>query len=130
MAKVLHVISGLGLGGAEMALAQLAIGLQRRGHPQHVVTLTGQGVVGGLLEQHGVSVIDLNIGSVAKSVTAVLRLAALIRSTATDVVQGWMYHGNLVAALAQVLSRPLLRPRLFWNVRASNMDADRYGRVI
>jgi glycosyltransferase involved in cell wall biosynthesis len=130
MAKVLHVISGLGLGGAEMALARLAVGLQKRGHPQQVVTLTGHGIVRNLLELHSIPVTELKVGSVAKSFAAIFRLAALIRSTAPDVVQGWMYHGNLVATLAHVLAWSGLRPRLFWNIRASNMDACRYGQLI
>jgi glycosyltransferase involved in cell wall biosynthesis len=41
-----------------------------------------------------------------------------------------MYHGNLAASLAHNLCRGKRGRRLFWNLRASNMDARRYGRVI
>ena len=45
MTTVLHVISGLGLGGAERTLAETAIGLHRRDLAQHVVSLRGRGRV-------------------------------------------------------------------------------------
>ena len=41
-----------------------------------------------------------------------------------------MYHGNLAAALAHLSVLRSSRRRLYWNLRASNMDITRYGRVI
>jgi hypothetical protein len=40
---ILHVISGLGTGGAEAMLLQVASALQARGMPQHVVSVTDRG---------------------------------------------------------------------------------------
>ncbi len=39
MIDVMHVITGLGTGGAETMLVQLAAALQARGMSQHVITL-------------------------------------------------------------------------------------------
>ena len=45
------------------------------------------------------------------------RLAALVRKTQPDVVQGWMYYGDLFAAMANRIVPG--KRRLFWNLRAS-----------
>ncbi len=41
-----------------------------------------------------------------------------------------MYHGNILAALAHLLAGRRARRQLYWNLRASNMDAARYGRIV
>jgi glycosyltransferase involved in cell wall biosynthesis len=46
-----------------------------------------------------------------------LRLARELRAVRPDVVQGWMYHGNLAAWGARILLRA--KWRLFWSVRCS-----------
>ena len=130
MSTVLHVTSGLGVGGAETMLVQLAVRLQQRGHPQHVASLSGRGQLADALENRGVPVTALTTGSALKDISAVMQLRREIRRIAPDVVQGWMYHGNLVAALAHLSVLQSSRRRLYWNLRASNMDINRYGRVI
>src|SRR5262245_8084970 len=130
MTRVLHVISGLGIGGAETALVQLAAALQMRGIPQHVAVV-------GALDDQAETLCECNVGVTVLGLTGtaslpggVLRLANLIRSLDARIVQGWMYHGNILAALAHRLAPGRRRRQLFWNLRASDMDAARYGRVI
>jgi glycosyltransferase involved in cell wall biosynthesis len=130
MSTVLHVTSGLGVGGAETVLTQLAVRLQQRGHPQHVASLSARGELADVLESHGVPVKDLTMGAIVKGVSAVMRLRREIRRIEPDVIQGWMYHGNLAAALAHLSVLQSSQRRLFWNLRASNMDFNRYGRAI
>jgi len=130
MSTVLHVISGLGVGGAERLLVQLAIRLQQRGHPQHIASLSGRGELADVLEDRGVPVTDLTISSTFKGISAVMQIRREMRRISPDVIQGWMYHGNLAAALAHLSVLQSSRRRLFWNLRASNMDINRYGRVI
>src|SRR5690606_30176877 len=62
--------------------------------------------------------------------STVLRLSRLLAGLKPDVVQGWMYHGNLAATLADRLSGRRSARKLLWNIRASNMDAERYARII
>ena len=51
---------------------------------------------------------------------AIIRLIRLVRRLDADLVQSWMYHANLLGALA----RPGLGKRpLVWNLRQSNLDA-------
>jgi glycosyltransferase involved in cell wall biosynthesis len=127
---ILHVISGLDTGGAETTLVQLACALQQRGLPQHVVSLGDEGAYGEKIRSGGIALTALNLASIRQVPVALFRLSRLMRRFHPQVIQGWMYHGNLMAALAHRLAGGRSRRRLTWNLRASNMDDDRYGQLI
>ena len=58
------------------------------------------------------------------------RLWRVVSATRPRIIQGWMYHGNLAAQLAHNLCPGRHKRKLFWNLRASNMDVNRYDRII
>lgn len=128
MTRVMHVISGLDTGGAEAFLVQLAAGLKARGFAQDVVSVTTAGVHASTLQATQIDVRALHVGSIAGAIAAVGRLAALVRKTRPDVIQGWMYYGDLFAALANRLTPG--RRKLFWNLRASDTVEGGYGRLV
>ena len=47
-----------------------------------------------------------------------------------DIIQGWMYHGDLAAMAAHLVAHGRLRRRLCWNIRASNVEDARYTKLI
>jgi glycosyltransferase involved in cell wall biosynthesis len=118
------------MGGAETMLVQLAVHLQFRGYQQHVVSLTGRGDLAVVLEERGVSVTALNANSLVSGLSGVLQLRRIVERTLPNVIQSWMYHGNLAATLAHLSAAQRGRRRLYWGIRASDMDFARYGRVI
>jgi glycosyltransferase involved in cell wall biosynthesis len=124
---ILHVISGLGTGGAEAMLLQVTSALKAKGMPQHVVSVKDRGRYADELEARGVPVTVLGVNSVFSGLRGLLRLVRLIGQLQPQVVQGWMYHGDLMALLAHYLARERVRRRLYWNLRASNMDEGGYG---
>ena len=128
MTRVMHVISGLDTGGAEAFLVQLAAGLKARGFEQDVVSVTTLGVHAATLQSNGIAVHALNVGSLPGAMAAVGRLAALVRKTRPDVMQGWMYYGDLFAALANRIVSG--HRRLYWNLRASDTVEGGYGRLV
>lgn len=128
MTRVLHVISGLDTGGAEAFLVQLAAGLKARGFAQQVVSVTTLGANAEALQANGIEVQALNVGSLAGAMASVGRLASLVRRLRPDVMQGWMYYGDLFAAMANKLVSG--RRRLFWNLRASDTIEGGYGRLV
>ncbi|HEV7440946.1 MAG TPA: glycosyltransferase, partial [Methylobacterium sp.] len=101
---ILHVISGLRTGGAETMLVALCRALTARGLPQHVVSLTAGGPNQPVLERIGVTVHGLAPGGLVGSGLTVVALARLIRRLKPAVLQGWLYHGDLFAALAHRLA--------------------------
>lgn len=115
--RVLHVITGLETGGAELSLLKLVESLHRERFVHDVVSLTGKGAIGERIEALGVPVIALRLSRAAAPIAGPVSLSRIIARTAPALVQGWMYHANLLALLAVKLARdpaPLL-----WNVRAS-----------
>jgi glycosyltransferase involved in cell wall biosynthesis len=130
MTTVLHVISGLGLGGAERTLVEIAAGLQHRGLAQHVVSLRGRGPYADDLEAVGIQVSVFDIVSTPRALAALWRLRKLVHSIEPDIIQGWMYHGDLAALAGHLIARGRPRRRLCWNIRASNMDDARYAKLI
>lgn len=130
MTTVMHVISGLGVGGAERMLTETAIGLQQRGIKQHIVSLRGRGQYADELEAAGLPVSAINVASVPQALSAAGPLLQVVRGLAPDVIQGWMYHGDLAATAIHMFARGRSRRRLFWNIRASKLEDNRYAILI
>ncbi|GAA0502581.1 glycosyl transferase [Saccharopolyspora subtropica] len=98
--KVLHVITGLGVGGAELQLRSV---LQHTRHDADVVAMYNPGDVARMLTDDGVRVRDLGMTRNTQ-VSAVLRLRDLIRRGRYDVVHTHLYracvYGRLAARMA------------------------------
>jgi len=127
--RVLHVISGLGTGGAETFLATLAPRLEQRGIDQTVVSLTGDGPLAERFEASDIAVKRLNARGPRSAIKAVGELRRILARQQPHIVQGWMYHGDLFAALAHRTTKPGTR-RLFWNIRCSDMRLEDYARQL
>jgi glycosyltransferase involved in cell wall biosynthesis len=118
--KVVHVITGLQVGGAETMLYKLLATMDREAFPPTVLSLMAGGEIRPLIEAAGIPVHDLGMKPGLPSVGQVLRMRRLARKLKPDLVQGWMYHGNLIASL---LARFAPGPtRLLWNIRHSLPD--------
>jgi glycosyltransferase involved in cell wall biosynthesis len=118
MDRILHIITGLGLGGAETMLAKLIGGSACYRH--EVLSLTGKGEIGPRLEAMGVKVDTLDLDRAGRWITALPRLRALVRAQRPDLIQGWLNHGNLAALAAKFLART--DAPAVWNVRQSLGD--------
>jgi glycosyltransferase involved in cell wall biosynthesis len=116
--RVLHVISGLGTGGAETMLLRLAAATDRARYKPSVLTLRG-GPMAGELRAQGIDVADARLGAfrIPQALRAITRHA---RECRPHVIQGWMNHGNLAAwHAARALPK---RPVLIWGIRQSLYD--------
>jgi glycosyltransferase involved in cell wall biosynthesis len=118
------------MGGAERNLAQVADKLQLQGLLQHVVSVGDGGVWGDWLSARGIGVSTLRATNILHAPWAVSRLSSLIRQLQPAVIQGWMYHGDLFAALAHRITPARKDRRLFWNLRASNTDQGGYRSIV
>jgi glycosyltransferase involved in cell wall biosynthesis len=99
--KVLHVITGLDVGGAEL---QLDAVLQHTRNDADVVTLYNPGPVADKLRGHGVRVRDLGMGRNTE-LGALLRLYRIIRAGRYDVVHAHLYRAQVYARPAARLAR-------------------------
>ncbi|MBS28073.1 MAG: hypothetical protein CL566_03995 [Alphaproteobacteria bacterium] len=130
MTRILHIVSGLGVGGAETVLTQLATALAIRGMPQHVVSLSGPAPLAGRLESRDVPLTRLDLARPAGLATALPRLVSLARRFRPDVIQGWMYHGDIASTLVHWATPGRRGRRLMWGIRCSDMDLERHAWLI
>lgn len=121
--RIMHVITGLQRGGAEIMLCRLIKRADRTGFRHTVVSLTDVGVVGRSIEGLGVPVSTLGMRRSIQDFSAIFQLAAVIRRDAPHVVQTWLYHADLVGLLAAKVARARV---VVWNVQCSDMDMRRY----
>ena len=98
--RVCHVITGLGLGGAERSLAELVLRLRSHRIESAIVSLRSGGCIADSLRGLGFGVEEIGIDGPIPSIRAARSLVASIRGRAPDLLQGWMYHGNVAASVA------------------------------
>lgn len=124
--RFVHIITGLTTGGAERALYNLLAGGLAQRYESAVISLSEAGTFGERIQALGVPVYTLGMRR-GPDPLALLHLRALVRVIQPDVIQGWMYHGNLAASAAAVLARG--RPAVAWNVRHSLYALDDEKRL-
>lgn len=115
--RVCHVITGLEVGGAELALCGL---LETLREPENsVVVLRGESVLSGrVAELATLRHLDMHPGRATPADVLRLRRALCDRRDKPDVVHAWMYHANLLTSLALTgLSMPVI-----WGVHHSLSD--------
>src|SRR5438128_8466723 len=100
MIQVMHVITTLGPAGAETMLCRVAAGMDGTRFENEVVSLTGVLDLAERMQAIGVRVRTLGMKKSVPNPLLVMRLAQWIRESKPDVIQTWMYHANLVGALA------------------------------
>lgn len=120
--NVVHIITGLKTGGAEAMLLKLVrASLQDGSVNQMVISLTSGGKHKALLEELGVTVMELNLKQFWLLPIQIWRVIQLLRAHQTHIVHAWMYHAMLFSSLV-CFSLVKHRPKLLWNVRHSLHD--------
>ena len=113
--KILYVITGLGLGGAERVVVDLADQMTELGHSVKIAYLTGNVLVKP--SSLNVELIALHLNSVKDFLSASTRYQRLIKSFRPDVVHAHMVHANIFARLNRALC-PV--PKLICTAHNSN----------
>jgi len=114
---VVFVITGLSAYGAEMMLFKLLSKMDREGFEPTVITLGSRQGVADDIEKIGIPVHAMNMRPGPRALFGAVRLLRTLRRLKPDVLQGWMYHGNLAALFAKYAG--FLRCPLLWNIRQS-----------
>jgi glycosyltransferase involved in cell wall biosynthesis len=122
--KIAHIITDLDTGGAEIMLHKLLSSLHDEALNSSVISLMGRGKITEQIEALGVKVETLDLGQGERpSWQTIKKLRQIMKAFNPDIVQGWMYHGNIAATVAVFLFDPIRRKvKLFWNVRQTLYD--------
>jgi glycosyltransferase involved in cell wall biosynthesis len=127
MLTILHLITGLETGGAEGMLARLVTRTDHGRFRPVVVSMTDTGTVGPIIACEGIAVEALGIRRGTLDPRGVTRLIRLLRRYRPDIVQTWLYHADLLGAIAARLG---YAPHLIWNIRCSDMAGPNAVRAI
>lgn len=124
--RMMHLITDLDVGGAEMMLCKLVGAMDRRRFEMSVVSLLPLGPLAEGLAANGIAVRSLEMRPGVPDPRGLFRLVGLLRRERVQVLQTWLYHADLLGTIAARLARV---PKLAWNLRCSDMDAARYARL-
>jgi glycosyltransferase involved in cell wall biosynthesis len=98
--KVLHLITGLEVGGAEMMLLNLLKQPNFAKETSRVISLTGIGTIGSRIQKLGTEVVALGMEPGHPKVEGLFRLIQILRRDPPDLIQSWMYHADFLGSLA------------------------------
>jgi glycosyltransferase involved in cell wall biosynthesis len=114
--NIMYFVTGLGMGGAERQVVDLADRMCLRGHNVVIAYLTGKQEL--FPEQLNVSVVALNGNkSLSGMMRAISSLVRLIKRFKPDVVHSHMIHANLLARMIRLVTRI---PKLICTAHSSN----------
>lgn len=112
--KIVHVITGLATGGAERTLYNLLTVGFGGSFDCRVISLSGEGTFGSYIRAAGIPLECLEMRPGRPSIAAAVRLGRLLRTWRPDIIQGWMYHGNIAASLPWFVGQGV---PVVWNIR-------------
>ena len=117
--KILHIITSSGIGGAELMLCRLLERNDPRRHQQAVLSLLAPHSLKERIESSA-SLYSLRMRPPLPRPKNFRDLRRIIRDYQPDLIQGWMYHGNLAAILGAKLAG--FKGPVLWNIRHSLHD--------
>jgi glycosyltransferase involved in cell wall biosynthesis len=124
MPKVLHVITGLSVGGAELMLARLLARMDQSRLPSAVVSLTTGPQPGAC---NGTPVYSLGMRPGLPDPRGLVALGRIMAQERPDVVQTWLYHADLVGLLA---AKWKSTAAVAWNLRCAALTVQESSRAV
>jgi glycosyltransferase involved in cell wall biosynthesis len=115
-ARILHIIVGLNVGGAELMLKRLIESGEASFQEVIVVSLTTLGEIGEALRARGVKLYVLGLSRAIGFPIVIMKLIRIIRRHRPVIVQTWMYHADLLGGLAARLAGSCA---VVWNIRST-----------
>jgi glycosyltransferase involved in cell wall biosynthesis len=116
---IVHLITGLDVGGAENQLLELVQASNGSGFRHAVVSLLEVGPIASELRAADVEVYTLGMKTALRSPAGLLRLSLLLRRLKPDVLHCWLYHACLAGLIGGKLAGV---GRIIWGLRAANRN--------
>lgn len=119
--KVLHVISGLGQGGAERQLLELI----KINSSHGVCVLKSGGELKKEIIKNRNPLWTIGINSFLGFFYSVFKLKKIIKIYQPDAIQAWMYHACFLIVVCSLIS--FKKIPIIWSIRCSNMNTSKYS---
>jgi len=117
--RILHLITTLDVGGAEMMLSKLLSRMNRAFFCNYVVSLSNTGPVGKEISASGIPVFSLDMPRGRLTLKGMGKLWRLLRLYRPSVLQTWLYHADL---LGFMIGKIAGIKKICWNIRCGNME--------
>lgn len=115
--KIVFVITGLSIGGAETMLLRLLERIDMAKFSPHVISLTSTGEIGPRIAALGIPVEALGMRHGWPDPIKFIRLVWRLWQIKPDLVHTWLYHADLIGGLAARLAKV---PVVIWSVRSAD----------
>lgn len=113
--NILYIITGLGLGGAEKIVVNLADKMYQQGHKVKIVYLKGN--ISVHPKSSEIELIYLGLEKPIQLLTAITKYREIIRNYQPDVVHAHMIHANIFARLSRLFCNT---PKIICTAHSSN----------
>lgn len=117
MKKIVHIITGLNMGGTEKMLYNVVTNSDDNRYEHVVVSMMDKGYYGTRLEEQGIKVYCLNMGRGMPKFSSIFKGRRICLEA--DIMQTWMYHANFFGTLIKLL---LPGKKLIWGIRQSEIN--------
>jgi glycosyltransferase involved in cell wall biosynthesis len=118
---VVHLITGLNIGGSEMMLKKLVLSRRVHNFKDVIICLGNEGPIGLQLEQNGVKVHYLGLEKYSQILSATINLYGLLKKYKPTVLQTWLYHSDLLGGLVG----RLIGIKVVWNIRQTRFTSNK-----
>jgi glycosyltransferase involved in cell wall biosynthesis len=112
--KIVHIITNLSYGGAEMMLYKLLSLINRQKWQPTVICLNIEGELSERVKELNIPIHSIGMKRGKPSLSGLWSLVKLIKQIKPDLIQGWMYHGNLASQVAGFLYN--YKIPVVWNI--------------
>ncbi|GAB0057572.1 Putative glycosyltransferase EpsF [Candidatus Magnetaquicoccaceae bacterium FCR-1] len=124
--RIAIIITGLGIGGAEIMLYKLLERMDRQRFQCHVFSLTQPGEIGQRIQALGIPVESLDLSRSVFKLGAVFTLVRRLKTLQIDLVNTWMYHADLIGGLA---ARAAGVRQVIWGIRTADFVRSKEKRA-
>lgn len=119
--KILHIITDLDTGGAEIMLYRLLSKMNKKLFEAEVISVTDIGPIGKNIQSLGIKVRALEMMRHGiPNPLVVFRLSKWLRQSKPDAIQTWMYHANLIGSIAAWMTHKI---PVVWGIHHTNLDS-------
>lgn len=123
--RIAFLITELSPGGAEKALTQLVLGLDRSKYDPVVYSMSGrqkdvEKSLAPTLRSHGIPVVELGLTRVSQAPIVFLKFCAALKKQRAQVLQTFMFHANILGRFA---GRAVGVPVVCSGVRVAERDS-------
>ncbi|GAB5095606.1 glycosyltransferase [Caballeronia sp. HLA56] len=129
--KIVHVITALPADGAEMMLYRLIRASRGEGVEHAVISLSSEDTLAARIREAGAEVRILGMSKSLPEPRKLVQLVRWIDELEPDVVQTWLYHGDLMGGLAVTAVRAWRKKRLplAWGIHHTDLRSSGSSRM-